>query len=328
MSAAISFWTVLALSLCPTLVAQPAPATQPPQPTGAVDVPSEPLTARIHVLGASLSAGTGNSLELVTPKDVRFGRFLAAGFPAASVRVDDHGDMWFFNKPVAKGGEQVDAAVAAKPTLVVALDFLFWYGYGDDFRSDDDRLARLELGLAQLDRCPCPIVIGDLPDIRVALDGKGPFGAPLVTPRMIPREATLQRLNARIAQWMAERPRVAQVPLAPMLARFQAGEELSLRGNTWKPATISEVLQADLLHPTARGTTWVTLATLDVLARSHPSIAALPLVLDERELLERVMAATADERAKEAKKRADREERRRRAEEGKRDREGVGAGGG
>lgn len=317
MSAALSFCSVLALGCAsPVLQAQPAPT------------PAEPLTARIHVLGASLSAGTGNSLELVTPKDVRLGRFLAAALPTEGVRVEDHGDLWFFMEPVAKGEKQVDVASAAAPTLVVALDFLFWYGYGEGFGSDDDRLANLERGLAQLDRFTCPIVIGDLPDIRVALGGKGPLGTPLVTPGMIPREVALNRLNVRIAQWMAERPRVAQVPLAPMLARMQAGEELTLRGNTWQPANISEVLQEDLLHPTARGTTWVTLATLDVLARSHASIAALPLVFDERKLLERLMAATADERAKEAKKRADREERRRRADERKREREAVGAGGG
>jgi hypothetical protein len=127
---------------------------------------------------------------------------------------------------------------------------------------------------------------------------------------------------------MAARPRVSQVPLAPMLARMQTGEELTLRGNKWRPSAISEVLQADLLHPTARGTTWATLATLDVLARSQPTIAALPIVFDERELFQRLMAATADERAKETKKRADREERRRRADERKREREGGGTGGG
>jgi len=319
MSAALSLLSLLALS------AGAAPLTQS-QP--AADQPADTLTSRVHVLGASLSAGTGNSLELVTQKDVRLGRFLAAALPTDGVRIEDHGDLWFFTEPVAKGEQQVAAALAAAPTLVVALDFLFWYGYGDGFRSDDDRITNLERGLAQLDRFTCPIVIGDLPDITVALGGKGPLGSPLVTPEMIPREVALTRLNVRIAQWMAERPRVAQVPLAPMLARMQRGEELTLRGNTWQPKAISEVLQGDLLHPTARGTIWVTLATLDVLARSQASIAALPPVFDERELLERLMAATADERAKEAKKRADREERRRRAEERKRDREAVGTGGG
>ena len=316
MRAALALCSVFVLWLCPIAPAQ------------AADAPAEPLTARIHVVGASLSAGTGNSLELVTPKDVRFGRFLAAALPAEGVRVEDHGDMWFFMEPARKGEKQVDAALASSPTLVVALDFLFWYGYGDGFRSDDDRLANLERGLAQLDRFTCPIVIGDLPDIRVALGGKGPLGTPLVTPEMIPREVALTRLNVRIAEWMAQRPRVAQVPLAPMLARMQAGQELTLRGNTWQPTAISEVLQGDLLHPTTRGTIWVTLATLDVLARSHASVAALPLLFEERKLLEGVMAATAVERAKETKKRAEREERRRRADERKRDREGAGVGGG
>lgn len=276
---------------------------------------AEPLTSRIAVLGASLSAGTGNSVELVTPKDVALGRFLACVLPPEGVALQDLGDMWFFMDPVAKGPKQVDAALATSPTLVVALDFLFWYGYGDGFRSDDDRLARLELGLAQLDRFACPIVIGDFPDVSIALQGKGPLGQPLVTPSMIPREVALNRLNTRLAYWLAERPRVAQVPLGPMLKRMQAGQELSMRGNAWKPAAIGEVLQADLLHPTARGTVWVALATTDVILRAHPSLDAATFQLDEVKVTERLMAATADERAKEQKKRADREERRRRAEE-------------
>lgn len=323
----------LALAMGAGALAQPGPGTPPDSGSPADDrgprpAEAEALTARIHVLGASLSAGAGNSVELDTPKDVRLGRFLAAALPPESARIEDHGDMWFFTQPVKRGAEQVEAALAGHPTLVVALDFLFWYGYGDAFRNDDERVARLERGLAQLDRFACPIVIGDLPDITIALKGRGPLGTPLVTRGMIPPKDVLERLNARIAAWMAERPRVAQVPLAPMLARFQAGEKLTLRGNSWHPEAISEVLQADLLHPTARGTTWVALATWDVLARTHESIAELPLVLDERKLLERLMAATADERAKEAKKRADREERRRRAEERQRQREGAGVGGG
>ena len=308
------------------------------QGTDAPSVPAaEPLTARVAVVGASLSAGTGNSLELITPKDVPLGRFLGCILPSEGVSLSDRGDIWFFTDPVAKGQKQVDGAVAEAPTLVVAVDFLFWYGYGDGFRSDDDRLAQLEVGLAQLDRFNCPIVVGDFPDITVALGGKGPLGQPIVTRAMIPNDVALRRLNVRLAQWLAERPRVAQVPLGPMLTRMQAGQELTMRGNTWQPASIAEVLQADLLHPTARGTIWVALATVDVVARAHPSLDVSTLLLDEAKVRERLMAATADERAKEQKKRADREERRQRADErrkkdaGGKDGEvpvGSGAGGG
>ena len=95
---------------------------------------------------------------------------------------------------------------------------------------------------------------------------------------------------------------------------MQAGQELTLRSNAWKPAAITEVLQGDLLHPTARGTTWVALATLDVLARAHAAVGELSLALDEHKALERLLAATAEERAVEQKKRIEREERRRRSE--------------
>ncbi|MEZ6015113.1 MAG: SGNH/GDSL hydrolase family protein [Planctomycetota bacterium] len=315
-----------------TLLLAAAPVFQEAPPTPPAPEAPRPVT-RISVLGASLSGGYGNSLELVTPKDVRLGRFLACALPQDGFEVIDHGDVWLFTQPISRGREQVDAALAEEPDFVVALDFLFWYGYGDGYVSDDDRVRDLELGLAQLDRFSCPIILGDLPDVTVALQGKGPLGTPVVTRGMIPREVALNRLNARIAYWMAERPRVSQVPLASMLTRMQAGLELTMRGNTWKPDSLAEVLQPDLLHPTARGTLWVTLATLDVMARAHTSIAALPLVWDEATLRERLMAATAAERAREQKKRDAREARRKKAEARERERnEGtptpVGTGGG
>lgn len=291
-------------------------------------VQSDALTARVSVIGASVSAGAGNSLELVTGRDVRFGAFLQCMLPQAGTRVFDHGDLWFFTEPIVRGKAQVDAALAEEPTLVVALDFLFWYGYGDGYVSDDDRLADLELGLAQLDRFACPIVIGDLPDITAALQGKGPLGMPVVTRGMIPREVALNRLNTRIAFWLAERPRVSLVPIGPMLTRMRGGLQLELRGNSWKPEALVEVLQPDLLHPTVRGTIWVALATVDVIARAHPAFAESALEFDEHKVRERLLAATADERAKEEQKRAKWAERRRRAEERDRAREGAGTGGG
>lgn len=293
----------------------------PPRVAAAVPVPD--VAKRIAVLGASVSAGTGLRAELVTKGDLPLGRFLAAAMPPEwlapggeedeRVEIFDHGDMWFFVRPLENGAAQVNAALDHAPTLVVALDFLFWYGYGSGYASDDARLEDLERGLAQLDRFACPLVVGDFPDVRAALDGKGPLGMPLVTPDMIPRPVALDRLNLRLADWASERPRVSVVALGPMLTRMRNMEELTLRGNAWRPESLLEVLQPDLLHPTVRGEIWVAMAVLDALARAHPSLDAIDF--DERRILARVLAETAEEREKELAKRAEREARRRRSDE-------------
>ncbi len=315
-----------------TLIAAAA-ALQAPAPLAPQSELPEPATARIHVVGASLSAGTGSSLELVTKRDVPLGRVLACALPAEGVTVVDHGDTWFFMDPTERGPKQITAALEAAPTLVIALDFLFWYGYGDRVRGDDARMARLELGLAELDRLACPIVIGDLPDISLALQGKGPLGQPIVSRSMFPSAEGLARLNQRIHEWMAARPRVHQVALGAMLTTMQKGEALVLRDNTWKPKDVSEALQADLLHPTARGSVWVALATVDVLARAPLGVPAERCAFAEKTVLERLMASTEAERAAELEKRAEREARRREREEkrkkteSERDKQPVTAGG-
>jgi len=313
------------IAILAALIAAAAALQEPSPPTPKSDLPAPP-TARIHVVGASLSAGTGSSIELMTKRDVPLGRVLACALPTEGVTVVDHGDTFFFAAPTERGPKQIAAALEAAPTLVIALDFLFWYGYGDSVRGDDARLARLELGLAELDRCPCPIVIGDLPDISLALQGKGPLGRPIVSRSMFPSAEGLERLNQRIHEWMATRPRVHQVPLGAMLTTMQKGEALALRGNTWKPGEVSEVLQADLLHPTARGSVWVALATVDVLARAPLGVPAERCTFAEGAVLERLMANTEAERAAELAKRAEREARRREREE-KRKQSEAGRGG-
>jgi hypothetical protein len=311
-----------------TLVIAPAfaqaPAAEEAQPAPA------PVLA---VLGASLSAGYGTASELTTPKDVSLARFLAAAYPEGALTTLELGDAWFFTNPVQRGQTQMEAVLTnpTPPTAVIAIDFLFWYAYGSGFTNDDARVARLELGLAQLARFECPVLIGDLPDISLALNGKGPFNQPLVTPDMIPREVALRRLNTTIAVWMAQHPNVVQVPLEPMLTRMRLGQELKLRGNTWKPAKPNEALQPDLLHPTVRGSIWVTLATLDAFVRSKLAPSLPTPEFDEQKILARLHADTAEERAAELEKRADREARRARAEarrkEKEREAEKSGAGG-
>ena len=52
-------------------------------------------------------------------------------------------------------------------SLIVAIDFLFWFGYGAG-KDAEGRMASLEQGLDLLEGLMGPILLGDLPDVRHA----------------------------------------------------------------------------------------------------------------------------------------------------------------
>src|SRR4030095_16007147 len=82
------------------------------------------------------------------------------------------------------------------------------------------RRARFEHGLALLDRLPCPIVVGDLPDVHGA-------AARMISPRQIPPVAILERWNAVRPAWAKARPRVRVFPLRELVADMK-GKGVSL----------------------------------------------------------------------------------------------------
>ncbi|MEZ5990147.1 MAG: hypothetical protein R3F30_13720 [Planctomycetota bacterium] len=204
---------------------------------GAAAAPAKPATerpllARVAVIGASVSAGFGNGLKLAKAMD--------PGIGGEHEPVADYSTPNFFLGPQRYGKECLDKAIAHEPTLIVGIDYLFWYGYGRFFapvRSDagadarsaeeqeakvvEMRLALLEKGLAQLDRWEGPLVVGDFPD----MSGADPR---MLSKAMIPTEAALAKLNARVAAWVAARRekgrRTLLVSLADMVKDMRGGK--------------------------------------------------------------------------------------------------------
>src|SRR5690348_10717095 len=90
--------------------------------------------SRIDVVGVSVSAGFG-------------GGVLADAMKAAApgAEVTGAASVFMFRDAVGDGARQVDQVLAARPDLVLAIDFLFWHVYNS---RGPDRLARLERGLA------------------------------------------------------------------------------------------------------------------------------------------------------------------------------------
>lgn len=268
----------LAALLVPVLAAACGVAVpgDPSAPSLEVDAPA-PIVEDLHivVIGASVSAGYGNAVELGTRIDVPLGAFLGGFVPGVGTdlspsgggpRFTNLGDRWFFANARVAGTKQVNRALHLEPDAIVAVDYLFWSAFGVGRGRDQRREQGLELGLETLSAIELPLVIGDLPNVDHALEGEGPLGRPLIQPWLLPSEDERARCNARIREWAASRPNVRVLALEQSMADFIEQRPLERRGNRWRPESLNTVLQPDLLHPRVRGAAWVALGAWDELA--------------------------------------------------------------
>jgi lysophospholipase L1-like esterase len=237
-----------------------------------------PALARVVVIGASLSTGFGLEHTLA---DV-----LAASLAHPHAPLANEGDLLMFTRPLRSGGEQLERALDAEPTLVVALDFLFWFGYGTigadgPMASEPERLAMLERGLALFAELECPLVLADFPDMSAAV-GK------MITKEQLPEKATLTKLSERVRAFAAARPKTLVLPFAELARTLKAEQEVHIGRHTYPRG--SRLLQPDELHPTLEGMVAVGQLLLDELVKAELVLA--DEVLFERErVLARVREA-------------------------------------
>ena len=316
------FFQLVGLSLALSLFPSHA-AAQTDTPTARPTAPA--LFSRVVVLGASTSAGYGLKQELRA--DVQLADILDCALLGEHQPVLSLADVTLFQDPTQLAEASVVQALEARPSLVVAVDFLFWFGYSASWVRDKDRSAHLEQGLAILDRLKCTILVGDLPDMSPALAGEGPFGGPLIEQHMIPTKQELARLNARIRAWAAERERVWIVPMAQLMDDLMGDTGLEVHGNHWEPESLKLLLQRDLLHPRVEGSIGLVLLALDQLASTPEDLTEGAVEWSAPKVRERLMQRTAPEREQTLARERAREERRQRTRERIEQREGAGGGG-
>ena len=235
-----------ALSAAPT-----APAIAAPE-----------LLQRIVLLGASVTAGFDIAEPFGGAKtlEYRLGNYIEAALNSPHEPVATHANTFFFTKPVEMLRTQLQATLAAKPTLVVGLDTLFWFCYGD-WPTEQERLERFEVGLRLMEEVPVPLIIGDIPDASQAVGG-------ILAKKEMPELSTIAQCNERLKAWAAGRPQVAIFPLSKVMAAAVANEELRLGSIAWEKGKSRSLLQRDRLHPTAAGLAGLAVAVLDVAAAS------------------------------------------------------------
>ncbi len=282
----------------PTFVVLCAELARAADPTSIAVVTPGHLYDRIAVVGASVSDGFGvfvapapstagagaasPSSPAGVPTKVDLSDALRAAVPTSPGPIVHHyASGFFFSNPGPVGTSEIDRALAVKPTLVLALDFLFWYAYGtvgadgEVMQSQQERTTNLEVGLRQLDRvlsAGIPLIIGDIPDMSDAI-GK------MLSANQVPDRATLEAVNARITAWVASRPSVRLMQLRTLLASLKTGGTIEVAGRVWDPAQLGSLLQRDQLHPTFPGTLILAAGLID-LARTYDTSSPPPFAFE------------------------------------------------
>jgi hypothetical protein len=234
-------------------------------PPPAKIVPAKTPWARIVMVGASASAGFmltelfggTNTLKC------RLSYYVDAALIAPHEPVRNLANALLFMMPEGAGRMQIDQALKEQPTLVLGVDFLFWFCYGPG-RTDAERLQRFENGLKLLEKIPCPLVVGDIPDASYATNSG------IISPDQVPTPAARAAANQRLKEWAATHPQVVIVPLADFMRTVMADRALTIHGRTLPAGKSRAILQDDQLHPNPSGAATLVLGVLDALTSQQP----------------------------------------------------------
>jgi hypothetical protein len=234
--------------------------------------PSAPQAPKVAIVGASVSAGfkDGPMFGGKSGSDtVPLVKLLRPRFDGATVAT--YADVAMFLDADGSGDRQITRVVKLQPDLLVAIDFLFWFSHGAVPADKDEagyRKEHLDQGLAMLARCECPMLIGDLPDMRGAAER-------MLNPAWIPAPALLAKLNEQLAAWAKERKNVRLFPLtAEVKALKETGVVLPLADGPLKTGP-GDMLQGDRLHANRLGMAWLGLRLDQEIAKMLPKGSAL-----------------------------------------------------
>ena len=255
-----------------------APTLFPAGFLSAEDAPETPWK-RIVVIGASASAGFNTRRE--AGKTANLAKVIEAMLEAEHDKVVNVSSGLFFMNPRWMGAQSIRRAVEVKATLVVAIDFLFWFGYGA--KSEEKRFEDLDIGLKYLSELKCPILLSRIPDMKASV-GK------MLSPRMVPRPATLKELNARIDAWSAGRKNIVMVPMARFINDLRAGKGVEVSEISYPAGSIRKLLQRDELHPTLEGLAAVTALSFIKLCEHTKEVSTKDFEMNPQVVRERVIA--------------------------------------
>lgn len=224
--------------------------------------------AKIAIVGASVSSGMGLDPTADpfsgTESKVRLANVVEASLVGSHDAIVDESTLMFFTSPKGIAASTAKSANAAKPSMLVALDYLFWLGYGPG--SENARVERLDAGLKALEAFKCPVLLGDFADFNGANVSRM-----MLAPENIPSKETLDKLNAQLAEWAKKHTNVVVVPVAEMFKKLRADEAIEVRGNKFAAGSKSKLMQQDGLHTTLEGTCALWVIAIDSYLATKPA---------------------------------------------------------
>ena len=196
---------------------------------------------RVAVTGASASAGFGTETTLA--------RVVDALLLSPQGKTASFSSTLFFASPRRSGAVFVDGALAFDPSAVLAIDFLFWFSYGQ-VESEEARSQLFEDGLALLERIECPLAVAEVPYVPDAFRSMG-------MSELCPASTVIDACNRRLRTWAEARSNVRLIPLARSLESLREGRAVPLLGGRVDPVRLPDLFQEDGLHPTLEGLVFV-----------------------------------------------------------------------
>jgi len=233
---------------------------------------------RIVLIGASATAGFTAAEPLGGTNTPRFAlsRYVDAALTVSHEPVQNFGNAFFFLQPELIAQQQVARALTNRPTLIIGLDFPFWFCYGEG-ETDEERLARFDYGLKLLDKIQCPLVVGDIPDASSAVNK-------MLRPDQMPSLKAIAAANQRLKAWAADRRQVAVVELSGFMRKVLANRAIAIRDYTLPNGQTRMLLQNDTLHPSPPGCAVLALAVLDAYQTIRPKGHATDFIGDAKEI--------------------------------------------
>ncbi len=235
------------------------------------------------VIGASVSHGFTVSEPLAAgpiTTELSLDRYLNAALLAPHDPPVNLANAMFFMMPDDIAHTQVRNALTNNPTLVVGIDFLFWFCYGHG-ATDEDRITHFEKGLNLLESFQCPVMVGDIPDAAAAV-GR------MLNPREVAGPKARAAANRRLAEWAALHKNVTVVPVSEFMRKLAANESIQLHGRILPAGTTHALMQEDRLHTNQRGCAALAVSIFDEFIEAQYPRHFADILTDPAEVLERV----------------------------------------
>ena len=215
---------------------------------------------RVAVVGASVTAGWGVQTPPIKGDfggySINMQHIMDAMILVPHEEVAYLGNAMFFTRPDKFGLELIEEISNYEPTLVVAVDYLFWFAYGN-IDSPEKRIEKFTRGLSLLNNINAPLIVGNIPDVHKAI-GK------MLSASQVPTVETINTMNRMLRSWALLHPNATVLDVHGLYKSLLSDTKITMSTYTWPAGSQADLLQPDLLHTTLEGTVAAALAVADI----------------------------------------------------------------